>query len=266
MGLFFCLFVVCCYAKLKINGLVLVSYQQTNETNSAMRMLQDAFSIVGPNGWVSIVVQFTQSNINSTSINVSADSLSRLQESVNAAKSLGLHVIVKPHVDLSQDPLHWRGEIGKYFDDAAWAAWFSSYKSMMKSVAGSSKGAEALNIGTELTLTQSREQNWRDVISLARNFFPGILCYGSNHGNESSIKWWDALDWIGVDAYYPLGNDSSVDALVQSWNGIFSTILNPLAAKFKKPIVFTEVGYQSVTGAAITPWVIERERKKNSAD
>lgn len=214
MGLLVCLFVVCCYAKLKINGVVLVSYQQTNETNRAM--VQDAFSIVGRGGWVSLVVQFTQSNINSTSI-VSADNLSLLEETVKTAKGLGLNVVVKPHVDLSEDPLHWRGEIGKYFDSASWELWFQSYKSVVvKTVAASCRGADALNIGTELTLTQSREQNWRDVISFARSVFPGILTYGANHNDEASINWWDALDWIGIDAYYPLGNDSSVAALEQS--------------------------------------------------
>jgi hypothetical protein len=36
--------------------------------------------------------------------------------------------------------------------------------------------------------------------------------------------------------------------------GIFSSILAPLSRKFDRPVVFTEIGYQSVSGAAQTPW------------
>ena len=157
-------------------------------------------------------------------------------------------------MDLANDPLHWRGEIGQFFNSSDWTAWFLSYQALLTSVAAVSTKADVLNIGTELSLAQTQEAQWRQTISLVRNHFKGLLTYGANHNDESTVKWWDAIDWIGVDAYYPLGNDSSVDALVISWQKIFSSILEPLSSKYNKPIIFTEVGYQSVTGAAITPW------------
>lgn len=209
--LFVALFIGACSAKLKINGLVLLPYQRTNETS--LSMLQDAFSIIGPGGWISLVVQFTQPTINSTTI-VNADNLDLVSSTIAAAKRLGFSVIVKPHVDLSDDALHWRGlplydfvpffayhllvgEIGKFFNDSQWNAWFSSYQDMIKSVAAAGKEADALNLGTELTLTQVRERNWRDVIATARGIFPGTLTYGANHNDEASVQFWDALDWIG---------------------------------------------------------------------
>jgi hypothetical protein len=34
--------------------------------------------------------------------------------------------------------------------------------------------------------------------------YSGPLLYAANHGNEGSVAWWDAVDIIGVDAYYSL--------------------------------------------------------------
>ena len=36
--------------------------------------------------------------------------------------------MLKPHVDLTEDSAHYRGEIGPDFTAADWAAWFASYR------------------------------------------------------------------------------------------------------------------------------------------
>ena len=44
-----------------------------------------------------------------------------------------------------------------------------------------------------------------------RTFAPytGPLTYAANHGNETSVGWWNDLDYIGIDAYYPLTNKNN---------------------------------------------------------
>ncbi len=32
----------------------------------------------------------------------------------------------------------------------------------------------------------------------------GPLFPGANWGNEDNVQWWDAVDVVGVDAYYPI--------------------------------------------------------------
>lgn len=53
-----------------------------------------------------------------------------------------------------------------------------------------------------------------------REVYSGELTASANYGGEETGKsWWDAVDYIGVDAYYSngLGNASStVDSMVLS--------------------------------------------------
>ena len=62
-----------------------------------------------------------------------------------------------------------------------------------------------------LTGTAKREENWRSIIEAVRAIFtkPDSLTYAANWGEEErAIRWWDALDYIGIDAYYPLTKES----------------------------------------------------------
>jgi hypothetical protein len=55
----------------------------------------------------------------------------------------------------------------------------------------------------------------------------GPILYGANHGNENSITWWDAVDYIGVDAYYNLVPDNpnpSYQELMNAWTPIVNSL------------------------------------------
>jgi hypothetical protein len=94
------------------------------------------------------------------------------------------------------------------------------------------------------------------VVAGVRGRYPGPLVYAGNHsGEEARISWWDAVDIIGVDAYYPLTDklDPSVDELKTAWRPHVSELAS-LAEKWQKPIILTEIGYRSLDGAASHPW------------
>ena len=158
--------------------------------------------------WVSIIATEYQDSISSTHIypTNSSPTDSDLIHAINTAHSLGLSVMLKPHIDLSADPDHWRGEIGMYFDESQWDTWFSSYQSFINHYAQLAQdyGVEQFCLGTELTWTQEREGQWRDTIAGVKSRYNGPMTYAANHGTEPDISWWDALDYIGVDAYYRL--------------------------------------------------------------
>jgi len=245
----------------KMNGLVYVQFP-TDDAPTSSDMLVEMSTVVGgsgANGWVSLVITYFQPNVSSTSIapNAQSLSLSALRTSIVQAKSLGLRVMLKPHVDLSNDAPHWRGQIGQNFTESDWRQWFQSYSTYMASMATLARETQIdiLNVGTELSATEFREKDWRAVIKLCRSLYPGPLVYGTNHGDELSVNFWDALDYIGIDAYYPLStvHYPKLPDLISSW-GKLSTVLGPLAQKWKKSILFTEVGYESLSGAAITPY------------
>src|SRR4030065_873482 len=69
------------------------------------------------------------------------------------------------------------------------------------------------------------------------------------------MTWWDAVDIIGVDAYYPLSTKTtpSLDELRTAWQPIVVSLAS-LAAKWKKPLILTEIGYRSIDGTAMHPW------------
>ncbi len=76
------------------------------------------------------------------------------------------------------------------------------------------------------------------------------------HGEEKRITWWDAVDYIGIQAYYKLTtkNDPTVGELKEAWvkNGHIA-LLEDLSRRFNKPIIFTEIGYRSIDGTNKQP-------------
>lgn len=210
--------------------------------------------------WVSVIVTQYQDNVNTTAIGptegtpTDADVVHVIDE----AHRLGLKVMLKPHVDLWNDPAHWRGEIGLNFNAAQWTNWFASYRTFINHYAdlADAHGVEQFAVGVELSGTEAQAAQWRTTIAGVRARFNGPITYAANHsGDETSLTWWDAVDLIGVDAYYPLStvNNPTPNQLAAAWEPIVD-LLADLAAEWDKPIIFTEVGYRSIDGANKHPW------------
>lgn len=160
-------------------------------------------------------------------------------------------------MDLANDPTHWRGETGQSFTDSEWNAWFSSYQDLIDHYAqlAQAHSVDQFCVGTELSASEGRAANWRAVITGVRSRYAGPLIYAANHGDETNVAWWDAVDYIGVDAYYPLTskNDPTVAELRTAWEPYVAT-LAALASTWNKSIIFTEIGYRSQDGTNQHPW------------
>ena len=131
---------------------------------------------------------------------------------VNEAHRLGIRVIMKPHIDLSRELRYnaiWRGNIGGFHSESDWQKWFASYEKMILKYAKLSEElkVEMLCISTELIAVSHRTEDWKKIIKNVRNVYHGLLTDAANHsGEETSKRWWDAVDYIGVDAYYMGGS------------------------------------------------------------
>ncbi|HUU38043.1 MAG TPA: hypothetical protein VMW46_07565, partial [Candidatus Desulfaltia sp.] len=212
-------------------------------------------------GWISLIVTCYQENLGSTQIfaGESTPTDDDLIYVLGRAHTLGLKVMLKPHLDLWNDPSHWRGEIGQSFTgETEWAEWFASYRAFIEHYAdlATAYGADQFCVGCELENTTHREADWRAVVAGVRARYPGPLIYAGNHsGEEVRMGWWDAVDIIGVDAYYPLSNttDPSLEELKAAWHPHIQE-LSALAAKWQKPLILTEIGYRSLDGASMHPW------------
>jgi hypothetical protein len=222
-----------------------------------------AIAATGAN-WVQLVVTAYQTD--HRAVRIAADPQrtpadADLAYAVAAARAQGLRVLLKLHVDLADDPDHWRGDIGRAFrDDSAWRDWFSSYTRFAERYASFARSyaIDQVAVGTELEGTTAREAAWRAVIDAVRRRYPGPLVYAANHGEEIRIGFWDALDLIGVDAYYPLAAIARPRRaeLRGAWarSGALATLERLSQAEGNKPILLTEIGYRSVEGAAAAPW------------
>jgi hypothetical protein len=207
--------------------------------------------------WVSIVTLWQQATRTSTAI-APAPPWTATDESLRhviaTAHRLGMKVMLKPQVDLAGPG--WRGEIA-FTEEADWRAWFASYRAFIVHHAdlAAKEKVELLCVGVELDGARHREADWRDVIAAVRSKFRGPLTYAANWNRETDIAWWDALDYIGVDAYYPLAAQpgAPVEELRIAWRPHWQR-LRDLALRVGRPVLFTEVGYRSSVRAAIEPW------------
>jgi hypothetical protein len=79
--------------------------------------------------------------------------------------------------------------------------------------------------------------------------------YSANWDHYEDIKFWDAVDQIGLTAYYRLTEsyEPKLSELVAAWAKIRAQVL-AWQKTVNKPLVLTEVGYPSLDGAARSPW------------
>jgi hypothetical protein len=175
---------------------------------------------------------------------------------VHEAKKLGLKVCLKPVVNC-RDGI-WRARIG--FPEEAtekWDKWFQSYNHFLLHYAELAEELECemFCIGCEMINTETQITKWREVIANVRNIYNGPIIYNANHGKEEGVEWFDAVDYIGTSAYYPVAKQpgDSVENMKKEWVKV-SGKLEKLANKYNKQIIFMEIGCRSARGCATMPW------------
>lgn len=159
--------------------------------------------------------------------------------------------------DLLKSRESWRGYIDVK-DSDNWPTLAENYQEYILEIArfADSLGAESFAVGTELKeLAINYPDYWRQVIREVRKVYSGQLTYAANWDSYDKIEFWDELDFIGIDAYFPLSDEMSpsVDSLVQAWQPYKQQIEN-LSNRFNKPVLFTEWGYESEHYAGQRPW------------
>lgn len=184
-----------------------------------------------------------------------------LPEIVRNAHAAGLKVMLKPHLEMSA---HVEAGGGPWHNtiamrtEADWREWFEGYGRYLLDYAGQARGAGAdmLCVGRELDRTVAlREADWRRLIARVRDVFPGPLVYSANFDSYRTVGFWDALDYVGVSAYFPLSAsaDPSLEDLATGWARALPG-LEEVSRRFGRPVLLTEVGYPAARGAAGTPW------------
>jgi hypothetical protein len=172
------------------------------------------------------------------------------------ARARGLRVSLMPIVRLEQrTPTEWRGRITPVAGHDVWFEHYGRYLLRMASLAEQA-GVERFSVGSELLSLERHEASWRALIAQVRERYQGLLYYSANWDHFDPIRFWDALDEVGVTAYFELSRDEeppTKEQLAAAWRRPRHG-LGALAARAKRPVVITEVGYPSLKSAARYPW------------
>ena len=177
-----------------------------------------------------------------------------LAETARLARARGIKTLLKPHLWVRGG--QWVGDIDmKSAED--WLRWFAAYEAFILHYAALAEREtmDALAIGTELPKASRRAEDWRRIIARVRQVFHGPITYCVNWHEAEDVAFWGDLDFIGVQAYYPLTPSAhpQPEEIRAAWEPVVAR-LGALSKRTGKRIVFTEVGYRSLAGGLGEPW------------
>ncbi len=135
------------------------------------------------------------------------------------------------------------------------------------------------------TCTGRHDCGWRHIINAIKSptygtyignkpsvgaSYSGKLIYAASWGPTGDpeyvgITWWDAVDYIGIDAYFPLSaglSDIGMQDLSDIWHGQGTNVspagdiydsIGKNSDQFFRPVLFTAAGYESTVASNASP-------------
>lgn len=175
----------------------------------------------------------------------------------------GISVMLKPQLWI------WRGLFTGEMEmdsEAGWQALEDSYRAFILNYADLAEetGVALFCVGTELEeFVSARPQFWKDLIAEVRQHYSGKLTYAANWDEYGRTPFWEDLDFIGIDAYFPLSEsrDPSVEELRTGWKR-WKEEIRTLSEGTARPVIFTEYGYRSMDFTAKKPWLVDRNQER----
>jgi len=155
-----------------------------------------------------------------------------------------------------------------YNDEQDWMKFENSYRDYVLAFA---KVAADLDIaiyclGTEIdAIARARPLYFKKLIDSVKTIYDGKITYAANWDSYLDIPFWKDLDYIGVDAYFPVSDERTptLAKVRKNWTSHLST-LQKLSDSTGKPVLFTEYGYVSADYAGKEPWQnAENGREEN---
>ena len=215
---------------------------------------------------VSLFVWWVADSPDATSVHpfIGTEPDAALAATMQAAHDLGMRVVLTPTFTCTGCPGGWRGTMNLHAPDV----FFASYRAFIDHYAdlGQANGATTLLVGSELSTLEGQDAAWRAVIAEARRHFRGAIGYEENWDMLGRAAWLDAVDVIGVSAYFPLDDapSPSLAQLLADWHHSAAaatrgrdwvSAVGALSARFHRPVLFGEVGYMAGQYAARAPYL-----------
>lgn len=178
---------------------------------------------------------------------------------IEELRKKNIKVMIKPQIWV------WRGEFTgliKMSSEENWKTLEASYSNFILEYAKLAKevNAEIFCIGTELELfVKHRPEYWTDLITEIKTIYSGKLTYAANWDEFKRTPFWGQLDYIGIDAYFPVSDSKTptLEECLEGWK-THKPIVTKISETYNKPILFTEYGYRSVDFSGREPWQSDR--------
>lgn len=171
----------------------------------------------------------------------------------------GINLMIKPQIWV------WKGEFTGYIkmnSEENWRILENSYLDFILTYAKTAQQlkADVFCIGTELEkFVINRPEFWNKLIKEVKKVYKGKLTYAANWDEFKRVPFWSEIDYIGIDAYFPLSDKKTptLEEFEKGWEPHKKEILK-VREKVNKPVLFTEYGYRSVNYAGKKPWEANR--------
>ncbi|WP_426431440.1 glycoside hydrolase family 113 [Winogradskyella sp. HB-48] len=185
------------------------------------------------------------------------------EQYISELRKASIKVMIKPQIWV------WRGEFtGEIMmtSENDWQILENAYSNFILEYADLAEkvNAELFCIGTELELfVKFRPEYWTKLIKDIRSVYNGKLTYAANWNEFAKTPFWNQLDYIGIDAYFPLSDKKtpSYQDCLEGWKS-HKPIIEKISKQLDRPILFTEYGYRSVDYSGRQPWVSDRTMKE----
>jgi hypothetical protein len=192
------------------------------------------------------------------------ETIEGVKETALLCKKQHIKVMVKPQIWIGRGAF--TGHI-KMETQSEWSAFGEAYKKFILAYAEAAQqaNAEMFCIGTELnSVVVQMPTYWDTLIADVKKIFTGQLTYAENWDSYTKVPFWKQLDYIGVDAYFPITatNNFTVAEAIAGWQ----THKQLLAKQNNKKILFTEYGYRSIDFNLKEPWASSNNQAANNTN
>jgi hypothetical protein len=162
--------------------------------------------------------------------------------------------------DISSRHLHASGGIAFKDLDAYLDAQASELQEWARAMTGQGVGQTVDHINRRRSRLES---HWRAIIDEVRNIYGGDVTYAANFDQYQDVTFWDALDFIGVNAYFPLREPVRSteptglnEELATGWKRVLGELRSFRVTHQlqDRPFLFTEIGYTYRKNTTLAPW------------
>jgi hypothetical protein len=185
-----------------------------------------------------------------------SESTTHITTPLRWVRERGMSAMLIPHIAYWGTKFTWRGEIN-FATPEEWDRFFAEYETWIVQMAtlAESERAEIFCVGLEFSFAQKYEERWRKIIAAVRAVYHGRVTYGANWKEYADVKFWDAVDYLGVLAYFPLtkATNPSAAEISEAWEKR-SAELEKFSKQHGKQFLFVEIGYNQSSHAAAEPW------------